>query len=455
MMAAASKNTLKLPDGLLSRALLPELGKIQRDTLGFLLDCTHRFGDLVYFEAGRNRAFFVNHPDAIKYILQTNNRNYSKDTIQYRALSTITGCGLLTSDGDFWFRQRRLEQPAFSRPRIMAMDKIVVPVCEKMLNHWESIAADGGSVDVDREMMRLTLEIVGKALFSIDLSGSAEELTRAVLTTLDHIVHRARNPIGFPDWFPTPANLRFQAALSTLDMHVYNMISGRQRIADPGEDMLGMLLKAKDPETDEPMTERQVRDEVITLLIAGHETVASALTWTWKLLAGHPSVTQRIETEVDSVLNGRYPSSLDLENLPYVSQVFSEALRLYPPAWLITRKALNDDQIDGYDVPLGSLIIMSPYVMHRNPKYWDAPEQFQPERFEPDQEIKQTRYAYIPFGGGPRLCIGSQFAMVEAQLIISMIVQRFHLEQVGNEPKVDALVTLRPRGGLHMRPHRR
>ncbi len=437
--------------GLNSRQLLGELKRVQSDTLGFLMDCVQTYGDLVSFQAGPTTAVLVNQPEGVRHILQDNARNYSKDTVQYNALSTITGRGLLTSDGDLWFRQRRLEQPAFSRPRLAALDTFVVPAMQRLLDLWETHLPTGQTIDVDQHMMQVTLEIVGKALFSIDLSKQAPALTSAVLTTLDHIVHRARNPISLPAFLPTRRNLRFRAALSTLDAAVYDLMAAREEAGNPGDDMLGMLIKARDEETGQPMSQRQVRDEVITLLIAGHETVASALTWTFHLLAANPNARQRLENEVYSVLGGRLPTTADLPNLPYTGWVFSEALRLYPPAWLITRKTLAEDQISGHTLAPGTLIILSPYVLQRTPAYWPEPERFLPERFEPSAEKARPRYAYIPFGGGPRLCIGSNFAQIEAQLILAMVAQRFRLD---SDPRTaviaDPLVTIRPRGGLHM-----
>jgi|YNPNPStandDraft_1061719.scaffolds.fasta_scaffold00037_17 cytochrome P450 len=440
------------PPGFKSYELLFQLNRIRRDTLGFLLDCAKRFGDLTYFEAGRQRAFLVNSADGVRHVLQDNHRAYTKDTIQYNALSQITGRGLLTSDGDLWFRQRRLEQPAFSRARLNALDEVIVPAVQKMLQRWEQHAVNNELVDVDGEMMRTTLEIVGKALFSIDLSTQTHQLTEAVLTVLDHIVYQVQNPVRLPEILLTPHTVRFRAALSTLDMAVYEMIAGRREQADPGEDMLGMLLRARDEQTGQPMSEEQVRDEVITLLIAGHETVASALTWSWYLLAQHPQVWEKLHAEVNSVLQDRLPTTADLPSLPYTAQVFSEALRLYPPAWLITRKAAEEDEIEGYRIPKGALIIISPYVIHRHPKYWENPLTFDPERFREAGGKSYPRYAYIPFGGGPRLCIGSQFAQVEAILILAMVTQYYRLELPrGSQVKVDALVTLRPHGGLAMR----
>ncbi|NPV76675.1 MAG: cytochrome P450 [Anaerolineae bacterium] len=440
------------PPGLKGHQLLPHLREMQRNPLSFLMRLQESFGDVVFFEAGKRRACWINHPEGIKRVLQDNSGNYTKDTIQYNMLSTITGKGLLTSDGPLWFRQRRLEQPAFSRQRLAALDQIVLPAVDRLLERWQTAAQNSALLDVDSEMMRLTLEVVGKALFSIDLSDSASRLTAATLTVLDDIVHRVRHPIGLPRFFPTPRNLKFHAALSTLDATIYNLIAERRQNHQRSEDMLGILLTARDEETGQPMSEKQIRDEVITLLIAGHETVASALTWGWYLLAENPLVWERMRAEIAQVLNRRPPKTDDLQDLVYTGWVFDETLRLYPPAWLITRKATQTDEILGYRVDPETLIILSPYTIHRHPKFWEEPGRFAPIRFSPGHEAKRPRYAYIPFGGGPRLCIGNNFALTEARLVLARIAQHFRLFLPESaEIKMDALVTLRPHGGLPMR----
>ena len=434
--------------------MLPQMARIQSDTLGFIMDTTRRYGELVHFDLGITHAYLVNQPDAIKHILLDNYRNYTKDTIQYNALATITGRGLLTSDGELWFRNRRLEQPAFSRPRLLALDEVVVPAVQSMLEGWKAAAADKQSVvlDVDDAMMRVTLEVVGKALFEIDLSRDARSLTGAVLTCLDHIVYKARRMIVPPDWVPIPRNLRFKRALRLLDEAVYALIDARQASGRPGGDLLGMLLQARDPDNGQPMSRQQLRDEVITLLIAGHETVASALTWTFYLLAKSPATVAALQAEVQQVLGGRLPTSADLPKLTLTGQIFDEALRLYPPAWLITRKSLAVDRLDGREVLPGALFIISPYAVHRHPQVWTEPEAFDPGRFAADADRQRPRFAYIPFGGGPRLCIGNHFALTEARLILAMVAQRFLLElPPGSKVIPDPLVTIRPHGGLPMR----
>lgn len=435
---------------LTGKELLPHLNQIRKDTPGFLHTCAQRYGDLVGFALGKTKVFFINHPDLIRRVLQDNHYNYSKDTIQYNTLATVTGRGLLTSDGEDWLRHRRMEQPAFSRTRLANLDQVILPAVEAMLDRWQHLLP-GSEVDIDREMMAVTLEIVGKALFSIDLRTNAPRLTSAVLTALDHVIYKAQNPFALPDWFPTPQNLAFKRALRQLDQAVLDIVAAR-RSGEPKDDLLGMLLAAQDEASGMSLTDQQVRDEMITLLIAGHETVASALTWSWYLLAQHPQIGEKMRAEVLKVAETRMPVYADLERLSLTSQVFSEALRLYPPAWLITRKAVSEDTLDGQNIPAGALIVISPYVIHRHPQFWEQPEAFCPQRFAEGREKNVPRYAYIPFGGGPRLCIGNHFAVIEGVLILAAVSQRFRLElPEHSQVKADPLVTLRPHGGLPMR----
>ena len=441
----------KTPPGYAELGLLSRLRRVQQDTPEFLVDCWRRFGNVTALSLFSWRGYLICDPDDVHRVLQDNEHIYSKDTIQYQQLSDVTGKGLLTSDGVLWLSQRRLIQPAFSRPRVAALDQVIIPAVEKLLARWLQTAQVGGTLDVDAEMMRLALEIVGQALFSLDLSNDAPRLTQAVMTCLDAIVGRVRRPIRLPDAVPTPGRLHFYQALSTLDLTIHEMVAERRTDAEPGNDLLGMLLRARNA-AGQPMDDRQLRDELMTILIAGHETVASALTWTWYLLAKNPLAWEKLRAEVQRVLAERTPATSDLEQLPYTAAVFSEALRLYPPAWIITRKALADDKLGEYHLAAGSTIIISPYVMHRLEPNWLQPQRFMPERFLPAE--KPPRFAYLPFGAGARLCIGSGFAQVEAQLIIAMLTQRLHL-QLADETrpvKAEALVTLRPKGGMIMRP---
>jgi len=441
--------TLTVP-GPTNRELLGKISYIQTEPIRFLMDLSQRFGGVARFQVFNLPVFSISHPDGVRHVLQEENRLYSKDTFQYNALSAITGRGLLTNDGASWLRQRRLAQPAFARQRLQALDQIVVPATRRMLDAWESHAKSGQPLDVDREMMRLTLEVVGQALFSIDLSQEASQITQAVLTTLDHIVYKARNMIVPPEFIPTPRNLHFNRSMRVLDRAVYGLIAERRRSGQTGEDLLGMFLAARDEETGQPMSDRLLRDEVMTMLVAGHETVASALTWSWMLLAQTPHERDLAIQEVREVLGDRPPTSADLPSLPRVANIFSEALRLYPPAWIITRKAVQPDQVMGFEIPQNALVIISPYVVHRQEAFWPDPETFQPDRFAQEPS---HRHAYLPFGAGPRLCIGNSFAQIEAQLILAQVLQRYSLDLVAPPPKVESLVTLRPQGGLPMRIH--
>ncbi|GAP07266.1 MAG TPA: cytochrome P450 [Anaerolinea thermolimosa] len=436
------------PPGPTSQELLRRIPSIQSDTLTFLTDISQRFGRVVGFHIAGLPIIVINHPEGIKHVLLDEHRRYSKDTLQYRALSTVTGRGLLTNDGESWLQQRRLAQPAFSRQRLAHLDDIVIPATEAMLEGWEPLAQSGQPVDIDAAMMHLTLQIVGKALFSIDLSRDAVNLTRATLTALDTIIYRARNVFTPPAFIPTLRNLKFRRALKTLNHAVAEMVSSRRNAGQPGDDLLGMFLRARDEDTGASMSDQQVRDEIMTMLIAGHETVASALTWTWYLLSRHPEESIRARDEINRVLGKRPPTVSDLEHLPGVGRIFSEALRLYPPAWVISRKALEEDEVLGFNIPRNALVVISPYVVHRQAEFWPEPEQFHPERF---LSGPPHRFAYLPFGAGPRLCIGYQFATLEAQLIITRVLQQYTLEWAHPQAvRMDALVTLRPHGGLPM-----
>ncbi len=422
---------------------------VMRDPLAFLLRSAQQHGSFIQYPLKVATVYNVSHPAVIQHVLQTNSKNYSKNTVQYNTLAQITGEGLLTSDGRSWFTHRRLMQPAFHRQRLEGYATIVGEATAAMLERWQ--AQIDCPIDVDAEMMQLTLEIVGKTLFNLDLRQDAPEITHAVLELLEYVVYRATNPLVLPPSLPTPRNRRFSVARRMLDDMIFSTIAARRASGEDPGDMLSMLLLARDEETGQGLSDEEIRDEMVTLLIAGHETVASALTWSWYLLSQHVAVRQRLEKEVQQVLNGRFPTIADLEKLTYARQIFDETLRLYPPAWLITRRALEDDLVGQHVIPAGSILILSPYVTHRNPAFWPNPLGFYPERFTPEAVQQRPRYAYIPFGGGPRLCIGDRFALMEAPLIMAAIAQRFRLNLLPGHPVVmEPLVTLRPRHGILM-----
>lgn len=429
--------------------LLPSLPKLRDDTLGFLENAARQYGDLIQFKLGPFSAFVLSHPTYVQHILQDNNKNYTKDTFQYNGLSKVTGRGLLTSDGDLWLQQRRRMQPAFNRKHIDGFGALMSDAAVSKVNEWQV----GQTIDVDREMMELALEILGKALLGVDLRTEAPTLTSAVLVALDHVVHSFKSPDILPAFLRTPRRQKFRQAMETLDDAVQEIIDHHRAKKDDSIDaksLLDVMLYSKD-DSGQTMSDQQVRDELITILIAGHETVASALTWSCYLLASNPQAEERLHQELTQVLQGRAPTVEDLPELDFTRRVFDEALRLYPPAWLVTRKAVQKDLINGVEIPAGSIMVVSITNVHKNPEFWENPLMFDPDRFLPENSKQRPKFAYLPFGGGPRLCIGNYFALIEGPLVLASIYQKYGLKlDSDHKVIVDALVTLRPQNGLPM-----
>jgi cytochrome P450 len=424
--------------------------EMRRDPLGFMTRIAREYGDVVCAQMGPLRFYLLHHPDAVKHVLQDNNQNYVKGMVIGR-VKILIGEGLFTSEGDFWRRQRRLAQPAFHRERIAGLADTMIRRTAERLARWDGAARDGEPIDVAAEMNALTLTIAGETLFSRDLSGEAAVAGRALRVALETTAYRAMTWIVPPIWWPSARNRAFRRAVGTLDAVVYDIIDGRRRAQALGDDLLGMLMAARDEETGEGMSRRQLRDEVMTFLLAGHETTAVALAWTWDLLARHPEIAEQARAETLAVLGERAPTLADLPQLPLARMIVEEAMRLYPPVWGIGRETIEADEIGGYDIPAKSLVNLSPWVTHRHPAIWDDPDRFDPERFRPGREKTRPRFAYFPFSGGPRLCIGEAFALMEAQLIVAMMLQRFRLRLVDPRPAVfEPTLTLRPYGGVRM-----
>jgi cytochrome P450 len=421
----------------------------RRDPLGLLERAMRGYGDIVHLSFGPTRVILLTHPDYIQQVLQTNNRNYDRKTYGNRIVQIVSGLNLLTSDGEYWLNQRRLMQPAFHRQRIAAFGELMTGVTGRMLAAWES---GGGEVDAQYEMMQLTLEIVGRSLFQVDLTSDANLLGESFLEGMSYVNYRLNTLLFAPLWIPTVRNRRLKKSLRDVDEILYGMIDERRRDGEDRGDFLSMLLQARYEDTGESMTDEQLKNEIGIMLGAGHETTANALAWTFYLLSVNSSVETELHREVDAVLGDRVPTVDDLADLPYTRMVIEEALRLYPPAWTLAgRRAIEDDAIDGYRIPAGSLVLIVPYVVHRNPQFWPDPERFDPLRFTPEMEAARPRFAYIPFGGGPRLCIGNLFAMTEAQLILAMIAQRYSLRlKPGYKVVPDPIFTLRVHSGLPM-----
>ena len=435
--------------------LLGSLTQYRRDPLDLLMSGFRELGDVVHFRMFTRDLVLVAHPNDARWVLQEHAGNYNKRTRGFEVLRGFLREGLLTSEGDHWLRQRRIAQPAFHHTRIAGFGDTMTQATGELVDRWLCASAPD-VVDVTAEMMRLTLRIVGEALLSTDVSHEADRVGQALNITL----RRANDAIGrivpLPGWWPTPASRRLRAAMRTLDDLILEIIAGRRTGDSDPDDLLSMLMQARDEETGEGMSDAQLRDEVMTIFLAGQETTAIALGWTWYLLSQHETVRQRLHTEIDTVLNGRTPAVTDLPRLRYVERVVKESMRLYPPAWVISRCAIEDDVIGGCRIPAGAIVLVSPYVTHRHPRFWANPEDFDPDRFEASRHAERPLFAYFPFGGGPRQCIGNSFAMMELVLVVTTIAQQCQLnlslgEGVGTSPSI----TLRAATPIRMRVDQR
>jgi cytochrome P450 len=442
-------------DGPLPIKMVRSVPAIRRDPLTFLERLVARHGDLVAFPMPRGAVLLVNDPVAARQVLQDNHRNYSKQTVQYASLATVTGSGLLTADGEAWRARRRIVQPAFHHSSLDGVAAQAVLAGRRLRARWE--AAPGRLLDADEATLRAMLEVVGHTLFGSDqfdagLAAVGERIVGAVDDALAVVVRQAQSLV--PASWPGPARRRLRRAVQVLDSGCADIVRARRErtATDAGAgsgrdtDVLGLLLRAADAGE---LTDREVRDELVTLVIAGHETVASALTWALYLLAEHPRWQHELAAELDQVLAGREPGWSDLPRLPLTRAVVDEALRLYPPAWVITRRAIGPDTLAGVALPAGTLVIISPWLLHRRPDSWPDPLRFDPGRFL-HSGPGAPRGDYIPFGAGPRLCIGRDFALVEAVLVLATLLQGRRVTHPRAAPpvQVDALVTLRPRTGL-------
>jgi cytochrome P450 len=417
-----------------------------RDPLRLLIDLAS-YGDVVTVR--RNRTFLVNSPDDIKRVFQDNHFNYEKGERYRRALEPLFGSGLLTAEGDLWRRQRRLIQPAFHRTHHPDYAKAIVAATRERLDTWREAARAGTPLDLRMEMTALTLAVLMKTIFGRSTGDDIHELGEAFLAA-HHDMHIAAAfmPVRLPKWVPTPRRARFARAIGTIDRFVTRLVDEQRRGGSDGPpNFLSLLLAARDPDSGEAMSPQQLRDEVITMLAAGHDTVTEALTWTLYLVAQHAGIEDRVHHVATSVLGARDPSADDVRALTYIENVVLEAMRLYPPIWGIMRKAVAGDVLGGYAIPPGAGILISPYVVHRSAALWPDPERFLPDRFAPEQAAGRHRFAYFPFGAGPRQCVGAQFAMLEVPLVAAMLWREFTIRLVPGQ-------TIRPLPRVSLRADR-
>jgi cytochrome P450 len=438
------------PPGPRGHFLLGSLPEFARDIHGFFTSCVRDYGDVVHFRLKRNEVFLLQRSEDIEAVLLTQRANFIKHTFFWKHVTALFGSGLLTSEGEFWLRQRRLAAPAFHPERIAAYGSVMASYADRLVTSWR----DGELRDIHRDMMRVTMEIVAKTLFDVDVEEEVEEVERAFDRVIREIAKRFRRPVRIPDAVPTPGNLRYRRGVALLDRLVERVLAERR--ARPGDrgDLLSMLMAARDDE-GRPMSNWQLRDELVTLFLAGHETTAIALSWTLFLLARHPEAESRLAAEVTGTVGGRLPSASDLPRLPFTEAVVKESLRLYPPAHVIGREALADCEIGGWPVPARATVYFSPWVLHRDSRWFSDPESFRPQRWLDGSAARVPKFAFIPFGGGPRVCIGERFAMMEAVLLLATILRRVRLEMAGPDPTPFASITLRPEGGVPMRVMRR
>jgi cytochrome P450 len=422
---------------------------VRRNPTGLFLECARRYGDVTYFKILNRRGYLITNPRDIRHVLQDNARNYHKSPL-YKKLQIFFGNGLLTSEDDFWLRQRRIAQPAFHRQRIAALAGVMAEAAREAVAHWDALAAAGRPVDIAEEMMQITRTVVVRALLGGDLGPYAGKIDEA-WSIINEFIGESFWSLGFTDRLPTPRLRRFHAARAVLQGAVDHIIAERRRRPAESADLLSMLMSARDEETGETMSDHQLRVEVTTFLLAGQETTSLALTWTWYLLSQNPDAAARMQQELDRVLDGRSPEFADLADLPYTRMVIDESMRLYPPAWGFSRQAQTDDEIGGYPLPRGWLAFVIPYVLHRLPAYWEDPDRFDPDRFSPARSADRPKFVYLPFGAGPRQCIGNHFALIEAHLVLATLARRFRLRLVPGHPVEPwPLISLRPRFGMPM-----
>lgn len=439
----------RVPPGPPLRAVPALMRKLWFDRLSLMGDAAAEFGDAVLFRMGPKKLYYFNHPDHAKQVLADNAANYHKGMGLTEARRTL-GDGLLTSEGPLWQQQRHTIQPAFRREQVAGLAGLIADEAAALVGRLERQVGKC-PVDIVAEMTRLTFEVLGRGLLATDLAQFGD-LGAAFEAVQDQAMFEMVTLRMLPLWLPLRRHRRFRTALSQLEETAFSLVAAREDAATKeGHDVISRLVEACREEPSAGVRRRRIRDELLTILLAGHETTASTLSWTWYLIDRHPEVAERMRAEATKVLGDRIPRYEDLPGLRYTTMVIQEAMRLYPPVWALTRRAVRADRIGGYDVPAGADIMICPYTLHRHPGFWAQPHRFDPERFDPASAASPHRYAYIPFGAGPRVCVGSHLGMLEATLVAAMVARRLRLTLVpGRAVQAEAMLSLRIRGGLPM-----
>ena len=439
----------------------PLIGSISKlaspNRLEWLQSITNTYGDVVAFNLLKKKFYLINHPDLVKDLLTRNSDNYTKKTVGFKIIKVVLGESTFTSMGDEWRRKRLAVQPSFHKSKIVNLATIMTDCIEEMLTEWETLCDDGQTLQLTDAMMHVTLKVVVKALFSSALSDAdIHAIATAFTPLLEATNRRVLLPIQFLHKLPLSNNKKYQGYIKTLDDIIYRIIKERKATDDKPLDLLQMLIDATDEATGLPLTDQELRNEAMTMFIAGHETTANAMSWLWTVLSSKSDIREKIEQEVDEVLGDKMPVASDFANLPYCLKVFKETMRLYPPVPILPRQVEKDTTLGGYDIKGGSGVLFSPHLLHRHPDFWDAPEVFDPNRFDKAEERKRHTYAYLPFGGGARVCVGNNFALMEAVFIIAMTTQRFRVNLAPDtnfEPLVG--LTTKPKFALNAQLQRR
>ncbi len=453
--AAVPVTTRRLAPGPRGNLVTGNLSAFAHDPIQMLLDLQREYGGIARQKVGPYLMHTVTHPDGVRHVLQGNYKNYSRGKF-YENFKLFFGDGLLTTDGEYWLRHRRMAQPLFHRKVVDGCTNTATEAIDRMLVRWQDVAASGKPVDLVTELMQVSLSILGRVVFNMDFSGYAEVVNPSVLVGLRTMMPQGNLNDFIPRWAPTPYNRRLTRAQRNLRDVMQKVISQHAVGGEGTLDLITLLQTAEDVDTGHTLTDEEIHDEVMTIFMAGHETTGNGMAWTLYAVAQHPEVLKRLEAEVDEVLGDRVPTLEDLPRLTYARMVVDESLRVYPPIWGYTRDPVADDEIDGYYIPAGSTIFLSPYATHRYPGVWENPEAFDPERFAPERADSIPPFAYFPFGGGSRKCIGYNLALLQMHLATAMVAQRFRVHVVpGHKVEFGRMVALRPEHGIEATLHRR
>lgn len=451
MMEAVSPVQTKVPPKTAGLPLIGSLPGVIKQKIDFLENAHHDLGNTYRLDLGAISIVMLCHPADADYILRTNAKNYSKGGAMWNSVRSMLGNGLVVSEGDFWMRQRRMMQPQFHRQHLASMTQLMLDAIEAGMKDWDGFAEAGNPVDMLNAFNHITMKVIVQTMFGKDLSNAdADMMGTEMAHALDFMLQNMITQ-SIPNWIPVPGRKRYQESLAKIDEFLYRIIRQRRQLTEQPQDLLGMLLQLIDEETGEAMTDEQVKDEVATMFLAGYETTSLTLSWGVHHLLNNPGVVKKLYAEVDAVLGGEMPTFASLEKLTYTRMVLQEIMRVHPPAYWVPRTAIEDDIINGYFIPAGTMVAASIYNIHHNPEIWDNPDEFNPERFSPERPEKRHPLAWMPFGAGQRMCIGRDFAMMEGTFILARLMQQYELISSGHVAKPGLSSTLRPQDGVWLK----